>query len=99
MKFTGRLFGLASLVLLLSCFGRTALADDQPYKALLADGYEIRSVVFLDPAFTTRYGNKIDNTDTVVVTLQKGPSSAVCYWYAAAWITQALNDKTCAVFK
>jgi len=98
MKIRGKLFGVASL-LLLSCLARPALADDQPYKALLADGYEIKSVVFLDPAFTTRYGNKIDNQDAVVVTLQKGPSSAVCYWYATAWINQALADKSCAVFK
>ena len=99
MKIGSGLFALASFVLSLSCFGRPALADDQPYKALLADGFEIKSVVFLDPAFTTRYGNKIDNEDTVVVTLQKGPSSAVCYWYASAWITQGLNGKTCSVFK
>jgi len=71
---------------------------DELYKALLADGYEVKNVVVLNPDFTSRYGNKNDFQDTVIVSMQKGPSSAACYWYASDWITQNLGEKKCAVF-
>ena len=91
---------IASLCILQSVTSRPALADNQSlYTELVAAGYEIKSVSFLDPDFTSRYGAKFDPQDTVVITLQKGASSAACFWYASAWINQDLATRKCSVFK
>jgi hypothetical protein len=97
MKRVGRgmVVGVYAVSLLL--VSHVALADEL-YKTLLADGYEVKNVVVLNPDFTSRYGNKNDFQDTVIVSMQKGSSSAACYWYATDWITQNLGEKKCAVF-
>jgi hypothetical protein len=98
MKKSACWLGLAAVVAAM-LWGAHAAHADELYKSLLSEGYEIKSVVILTPDFTTRYGNKIDSQDAVVVTMQKGPSSAACYWYARDWLNQALADKKCNVFK
>ena len=90
----------AAAFALLSASAAPAWADNQSlYTDLTAAGYEVRSVVFLDAEFTTRYEAKYDPTDTVVITLQNGHSTAACFWYASVWITQDLAGRKCAVFK
>jgi hypothetical protein len=85
---------------LFSVLAAPARADNQSlYTDLAAAGYEVRSVVFLDPQFTSRYAAKYDPTDTVVITLQNGHSTAACFWYASVWITQDLAARKCSVFK
>ena len=91
---------VAAACVFLSAFAAPARADNQSlYTDLAAAVYEIKSVVFLDPQFTSRYEAKYDPTDTVVITLQKGPSTAVCFWYATVWVTQDLAARKCDVFK
>lgn len=85
---------------LLASLAAPAWADNQSlYTDLAAAGYEVKSVVFLDPGFTSRYGAKYDPTDTVLITLQNGHSTAACFWYASVWINQDLAQRKCAVFK
>jgi len=98
MKILASWLGLAAIVAAMLSVTHAARADEL-YKSLLSEGYEIKSVVILPPDFTTRYGNKIDAQDAVVVSMQKGPSTAACYWYARDWLNQALADKKCNVFK
>lgn len=90
--------GLGLCVAAMVSSGHAAAADEL-YKTLIGEGYEIKSVVILDPQFTTHFGNKIDNDYTALISLQKGGSSAACYIYVTDWINQNLATKKCAVLK
>ncbi|MGH6989224.1 MAG: hypothetical protein ACREFD_12975 [Stellaceae bacterium] len=98
MKRLAVAFGVALAAGAMLSSVRAAQADAL-YKSLLVGGYEIKSVVVLNSDFTSHFGNKLDNNYTVLVTLQKGSSSAACYFYIKDWINQTLSKRTCAVFK
>jgi hypothetical protein len=59
--------------------------EQQSFKALVGKGYEIKGVTFA-------HGESTDNRDSVLVTLQKDKSVAVCYFAAVNWIN--LNNAT-----
>jgi hypothetical protein len=90
--------GLALVAAGMFSGARAALAAE-PYKSLLGEGYELKSVVVLNSHFTTVYGGKVDESYTAIVSLQKGASTAACYIYVKDWINQSLGSTNCNVFK
>ena len=81
-------------VLLLAFAVPTKAQEQQSFKTIIGKGYEIKGVTFAK-------GESTDNRESIVVTLQKEKSVAVCYFAAAAWINLsagALEDsKRCDV--
>jgi len=59
--------------------------EQQSFKSLLGRGFEIKAVTFAR-------GESTGNRDTVLITLQKDKSVAVCYFAAVNWIN--LNNPT-----
>jgi hypothetical protein len=86
---------IVGLAVMLLAFAVPAKAQEQQsFKSIVGKGYEIRGVTFAK-------GEATDNRESIVVTLQKEKSVAVCYFAAAAWINLsagALEDsKRCDV--
>jgi hypothetical protein len=54
--------------------------EQQSFKTLVGKGFEIKSVTFA-------HGESTDNRDSILVTLQKDKSVAVCYFAAVSWIS------------
>jgi hypothetical protein len=62
-----------------------AAADDQQsFTALVAKGFEVKSVVLV-PLEVGKRASKNVTTDTIIVTLQNSTSVAVCYVAFANW--------------
>jgi hypothetical protein len=56
-----------------------AQTEAQPtLKSLLAEGYEIKTTMFIPNEVVQRSGATV-GVDAVIITLQKGPSMAICY--------------------
>ncbi|HZP19010.1 MAG TPA: hypothetical protein VFB16_02275 [Bauldia sp.] len=68
----------------------SALAQDKPsFKELIGSGYEIKDVSFVPTDALKPMGYPPDTGAAVLVTLQKGASSAVCGFNASNWSNQA----------
>ena len=67
------------LVCLLQAPDCGAQEQQQSFKTLVGKGYEIKSVAFA-------HGESTDNRDSLLVTLQKDKSVAVCLFAAVNWI-------------
>jgi hypothetical protein len=66
-----------------------------PYKALLDQGFEVKNVYLLPAEVGTRVANNTQ-PDSVVVTLQKGPVTAVCWITANSWNNQDIGSVNCS---
>jgi hypothetical protein len=58
------------------------------FKDLLAQGYEIKNVTFI-PLFALKSADATPENPQVLVTLQKGPASAVCQYSLNGWANQS----------
>jgi len=69
-----------------------AVADDPKpsFKELIAGGYEIKDVTFVPIDAMKGMGYDDDAAPSVLVTLQKGASSAVCGYSASNWSYQTV---------
>jgi hypothetical protein len=72
---------------------RKARAEGEPLADLLGQGYEVKATSTLSLT-DSKALNEANITPTVLVTLQKGPSIAVCTFGAPFWelIGTAKND-------
>lgn len=64
------------------------------YQSLLNQGYEIKSVLYLTDAETTRLAQKV-TADSVLVTIEKGPSTATCWTTFASWQANNISAIPC----
>jgi hypothetical protein len=67
----------------------TASAQDREqrsFRNLVSNNYEIKNVAVVPNEIAKRYAENT-TTDTVLVTLQRGKSIAVCYFSFASWVT------------
>jgi hypothetical protein len=75
------------------CAALPALAADKPsFRELIAGGYEIKDVSFVPADALKPMGYAEDTGAAVLVTLQKGGSSAVCGFNATNWSNQAAGS-------
>lgn len=85
---------------LLASAGVSGAADQKSVKTLLKDGYEIKSTVYVPLAEVKQVYADLDR-GIIVVTLQKGPSVAVCdlNWgnWAALLQSTLENEELCDV--
>jgi hypothetical protein len=70
---------LAVMSLAFAAMANAQEQQQQSFKSILGKGYEIKNVTFAK-------GESTDNRESIVVTLQKEKSVAVCYFAAANWI-------------
>jgi hypothetical protein len=64
------------------------------YGYLLGQGYEIKTVSVFSASDSTRLSGAIQSADTILITLQKGGSSATCWVVFSAWNGQAMTGNT-----
>ncbi len=64
------------------------------YAYLLGQGYEIKTVSVFSASDSTRLTGAGQQTDTILVTLQKAGSSAVCWVVFSAWNGQEMAGNT-----
>ena len=68
-------------------------------KDLLAEGFLIRTTVLVPAEAVTRQLGKV-SPDSIILTLQKETSIAVCYYTLKAYVKQSLTDiASCTVFR
>jgi len=57
---------------------------------MMRDGFEIRATTFVPADAVTRQSGKV-SSDAVVVTLQKAPATAVCFYTLKAYVGKKLS--------
>ena len=67
-------------------------------KSLLDQGFEIKNVLYLSGATSTRQAQQMEQP-TVLITLQKSASTAACWFALSLWITQQISTGTCNVLR
>jgi hypothetical protein len=92
---------LASIAL----FAPGALAQSAPaqaapaapptYKALMEQGYELKTAIYLSDAASTRLSGSTVQPETVMVTLQKGAVTATCWIALSDWQLQDIGAFPC----
>jgi len=60
-------------------------------RALLADGYEIKSTIFIPQEASTRVAGRPDH-DAVVISLQKGQALATCFHQLRNYVAAEVMD-------
>lgn len=60
------------------------------FAALLQEGFELRATSFVPADAVSRQSGK-DSSDAIVVTLQKGAASAVCFYTLKAYVSRKLG--------
>jgi hypothetical protein len=75
---------------------QTAPATPPTYKALMDQGYELKTAVYLSDSASTRLANAVQ-PETVIVTLQKGPLTASCWIALSDWQAQDIGAFPCTV--
>ncbi|MGD9501467.1 MAG: hypothetical protein AB7V40_03150 [Methyloceanibacter sp.] len=60
------------------------------FAALLQEGFEVRATTFVPADAVNRQSGNV-SSDAVLVTLQKGASSAVCFYTLKAYVSQKLG--------
>ena len=60
-------------------------------RALLAAGYDIKAVTFVSQEVTSRITRQPDN-DAALVTLQKGPAAATCFFALSQYVVPGMLD-------
>ncbi len=73
-------------------------ADRPTYKALLEEGYEVTSFMFVPSEQGTRIAGNAQ-PDTVAVGLQKGNMTAACWTSFVNWLAQNMATLPCSVLK
>jgi hypothetical protein len=68
------------------------------YKALLDQGFEIKSVLLLSAETSTRMAQAIEQ-DSVLVTMQKSAASATCWITLAAWNQHNVSSVPCTLLQ
>lgn len=89
-----RITGVLSASLAVVIAGAGAASAQQPkpsLKQLLVDGYEIKNVLFIPMEALPALGANAGNPQ-VVVTLQRGPSTAACQYSATNWFNQVATS-------
>ena len=91
---------VAGILATIVCIGG-ALAQQpaQTYKSLLTQGFEVKAVVFIPADATTRLGSGGALPDSVLITLQKGPTVATCWQVFVAFKSQSAGDGACDVLR
>ena len=60
--------------------------DQQSFRSLISNGYEIKAVTVVPHEIAKRYADST-TTDTVLVTMQRQRNVAVCYFSFGSWVT------------
>jgi hypothetical protein len=70
----------------------TEAADGEPVSLgkLTSDGFEIRGSDFIPAEAVTRHSGKV-SSDAIIVTLQKSPATAVCFYTLKAYVGKTLT--------
>ena len=81
-----------------SSSGSAPTASPKPasptYKSLVDKGFEIKDVGYLSDVVSTRLSGSAQ-PDTVLITLQKGPTTATCWFNLAGWQQHNVSALTC----
>jgi hypothetical protein len=88
--------GLAALCLMTGTV--VALSQDaapkQTYTSLMNQGFEIKNILMLPNDTSSRMQGTV-SSETVLVTLQKGPVTATCWITLSAWQSHNIGGDTC----
>jgi hypothetical protein len=74
---------------------QTAPAAPPTYKALLDQGFELKTAIYLSDSASTRLAGTTVQPETVMVTLQKGPVTATCWIALNDWQLQDIGAFSC----
>ena len=69
-------------------------APKQTYTSLMNQGFEIKNILLLPNGTSSRMQGTVAS-ETVLVTLQKGPVSATCWITLTAWQSHNIGADTC----
>ena len=96
---------ISAALLTVLAFTAPALADNAPvrsYESIKNAGFEVKSVTLVPSGEVDVALDSKDNKAAVIVTLQKGTQTVVCYFSMAGWInltTETVTDASaCAIY-
>jgi len=94
------------ICLMVSCFSMIALWTqgawaEQPastvyYASLLSQGFEVKNVLLISASDSSRLSGSLQQQDSVLVTLQKGDTTATCWLVFSVWNQQSLGGQSAA---
>lgn len=74
--------------------GKPSPPPSPTYKFLMDQGFEIKNIIYLSDAASTRLATVVQ-PETVIVTLQKGPLTATCWIQLGDWQRQTVSTLSC----
>jgi hypothetical protein len=69
-------------------------APKQTYTSLMNQGFEIKNILLLPNGTSSRMQGTV-SSETVLVTLQKGPVTATCWITLSAWQSHNIGGDNC----